>query len=126
MNLETIHEHRSRLRRSLKQVWLKLDVPEGSTVLQAIERSGLLDLFPEIDLERQKVGIFGKVSQAGCTCWRREAGWRSTAPSPPTRRAWNGGTLKPHRTNLPPLDNQPASSAGLPGILGWPQPRTEK
>jgi uncharacterized protein len=47
----------------LKQVWLKLDVPEGSTVLQAIQRSGLLDLFPEIDLERQKVGIFGKVAK---------------------------------------------------------------
>jgi uncharacterized protein len=47
----------------LKQVWLKLDMPEGSTVLQAIERSGILELFPEIDLERQKVGVFGKVSK---------------------------------------------------------------
>ncbi len=44
-----------------KQTWLKLDVPEGSTVQEAILRSGLLAQFPEIDLERNKVGIFGKI-----------------------------------------------------------------
>lgn len=46
-----------------KQVWLKLEVPDGSTVRQAIECSGLLDQFPEIDLDQQKVGIFGKVTK---------------------------------------------------------------
>jgi putative ubiquitin-RnfH superfamily antitoxin RatB of RatAB toxin-antitoxin module len=46
-----------------KQIWLKLDVPEGSTVREAIDRSGLLKQFPEIDLETQKVGIFGKLSK---------------------------------------------------------------
>jgi putative ubiquitin-RnfH superfamily antitoxin RatB of RatAB toxin-antitoxin module len=46
-----------------KQVWLKLDIPEDSTVRDAIEHSGLLRQFPEIDLERQKVGIFGKLSK---------------------------------------------------------------
>jgi uncharacterized protein len=45
-----------------RQVWLKLDVPEGTTVADAIARSGILAQFPEIDLERQKVGIFGKVA----------------------------------------------------------------
>ena len=44
-----------------KQTWLKLDVPEGSTVQDAIERSGLLAQFPEIDLSKNKVGIFGKI-----------------------------------------------------------------
>jgi putative ubiquitin-RnfH superfamily antitoxin RatB of RatAB toxin-antitoxin module len=44
-----------------KQVWLKLDIPEGSTVQQAIEKSGLLEQYPEINLKRQKVGIFGKI-----------------------------------------------------------------
>lgn len=44
-----------------KQVWLKLDVPEGSTAREAIERSGLLIQFPEIDLDRQKIGVFGKL-----------------------------------------------------------------
>jgi putative ubiquitin-RnfH superfamily antitoxin RatB of RatAB toxin-antitoxin module len=46
-----------------KQVWLKLEVPDGSSVREAIEHSGLLEQFPEIDLEQQKVGIFGKVSK---------------------------------------------------------------
>jgi hypothetical protein len=44
-----------------KQTWLKLDVPEGSTVQAAIERSGLLTQFPEIDLTKNKVGIFGRI-----------------------------------------------------------------
>ena len=44
-----------------KRIWLKLDVPEGSTVRDAILRSGLLEQFPEIDLERNAVGIFGKM-----------------------------------------------------------------
>ncbi|MBT3045874.1 MAG: RnfH family protein [Candidatus Thiodiazotropha sp.] len=46
-----------------KQVWLKLEVPDESTVRQAIEHSGLLEQFPEIDLENQKVGIFGKLTK---------------------------------------------------------------
>jgi len=46
-----------------KQTWLKLDVPEGSSLRDAIERSGLLNQFPEIDLESNKVGIFGRLSK---------------------------------------------------------------
>jgi putative ubiquitin-RnfH superfamily antitoxin RatB of RatAB toxin-antitoxin module len=43
-----------------KQTWLKLDVPDGSTARDAIERSGLLGQFPEIDLSANKIGIFGR------------------------------------------------------------------
>jgi putative ubiquitin-RnfH superfamily antitoxin RatB of RatAB toxin-antitoxin module len=46
-----------------KQVWLKLEVPDGSTVREAIEHSGILDQFPEIDLGKQKVGVFGKLTK---------------------------------------------------------------
>jgi putative ubiquitin-RnfH superfamily antitoxin RatB of RatAB toxin-antitoxin module len=46
-----------------KQTWLKLDVPDGSTIRDAIERSGLLNQFPEIDLEVNQVGVFGKISR---------------------------------------------------------------
>lgn len=48
---------------SKKHVWLKLEVPDGSTVREAITQSGVLKQFPEIDLEQQKVGIFGKVTK---------------------------------------------------------------
>ena len=46
-----------------RQAWFDIEVPEGATVKDAIERSGILKQFPEIDLEQQKVGIFGKVSK---------------------------------------------------------------
>lgn len=46
--------------KAARQVWLKLEVPDGSTVRQAIELSGITGMFPEIDLDTQKVGIFGK------------------------------------------------------------------
>ena len=46
-----------------KQIWLKLDLPDGSTVIDAIEESGVLDMFPEIDLENQKIGIYGKMTK---------------------------------------------------------------
>lgn len=46
-----------------KQLWLQLEVPEDSTVEQAIEHSGILKHFPEIDLSQQKVGIFGKMTK---------------------------------------------------------------
>lgn len=46
-----------------QQAWLKVEVNEGATILDAIEKSGVLDQFPHIDLDRQKVGIFGKVSK---------------------------------------------------------------
>ena len=43
------------------QVWKNVDVPETATARDAIEKSGLLDQFPEIDLSRQKIGIFGQI-----------------------------------------------------------------
>lgn len=44
-----------------KQKWLEIDVPEQTTAEEAIRLSGLLEMFPEIDLEENKFGIFGKV-----------------------------------------------------------------
>ncbi|WP_446810243.1 RnfH family protein [Methylomonas sp. 2BW1-5-20] len=46
-----------------RQIWLRLEVPEGSTIGEAIELSGVLKQYPEIDLETQKVGIFGKLAK---------------------------------------------------------------
>jgi len=46
-----------------KQVWLHLQLPEGSTVTDAITQSGILSIFPEIDLTQQKLGVFGKLAK---------------------------------------------------------------
>ncbi len=44
-----------------EQVIVSLEIEEGSTAETAIRQSGLLRRFPEIDLKKNKVGIFGKV-----------------------------------------------------------------
>jgi hypothetical protein len=46
-----------------QQLWLRFEVPEESTVLSAIEQSGILKKFPEIDISTCTVGIFGKVAE---------------------------------------------------------------
>jgi putative ubiquitin-RnfH superfamily antitoxin RatB of RatAB toxin-antitoxin module len=43
------------------QVILTVDVPENATAETAIATSGILNRFPEIDLTKNKIGIFGKV-----------------------------------------------------------------
>ena len=44
-----------------QQLWLNIEVPDGATVREAIDRSGILAQFPHIDLAEQKVGIFGRL-----------------------------------------------------------------
>ena len=46
-----------------QQVILQLDVPKGTTVEQAINESGVLETYEEIDLGKNKVGIFGKLAK---------------------------------------------------------------
>jgi len=46
-----------------QQIWLRIEVPEDTTVEQAIIKSGLLRQFPEIDLTERAVGVFGKLAK---------------------------------------------------------------
>lgn len=43
------------------QIWLTIEVPDDASVQAAIEKSGILRMFPAIDLETQKVGVFGRL-----------------------------------------------------------------
>ncbi|OIR11049.1 persistence and stress-resistance antitoxin PasI [mine drainage metagenome] len=47
-----------------EQTLLRLEVPRSTTIADAIRLSGLLDKYPEIDLEKGKFGIFGKLSKS--------------------------------------------------------------
>lgn len=47
-----------------EQPLLTLQVAQGTTVAGAIEQSGLLEKYPEIDLKQNKLGIFGKLTKA--------------------------------------------------------------
>lgn len=46
-----------------RQVLLTVEVEEGATLRDALQRSGILEQFPEVDLEQGKFGIFGKLSK---------------------------------------------------------------
>ena len=46
-----------------EQVLITLDVDQGTTVEQAVKQSGVLEKYSEIDLTKNKVGIFGKVTK---------------------------------------------------------------
>ncbi|MFM0039302.1 hypothetical protein B0G69_2663 [Paraburkholderia sp. RAU2J] len=43
------------------QALIAVDLPEGATLQQALDASGILQRFPGIDLNTQKVGVFGKL-----------------------------------------------------------------
>jgi len=46
------------------QVILPIQVQPGATLVEAIKMSGILEQFPEIDLDTNKFGIFSKISKA--------------------------------------------------------------
>ena len=41
---------------------IALRLPAGATIADALERSGLAERHPDVDLARARVGIFGKLS----------------------------------------------------------------
>ena len=46
-----------------KQEIFATNLPDGSTVRQAVEASGVLQKYPEIDLAKNKLGIFAKLAK---------------------------------------------------------------
>lgn len=54
MKIEVIYAGRQR------QAIIPVQLDDGATIAAAIDRSGILVQFPEIDLGSQKVGIFGR------------------------------------------------------------------
>ncbi len=45
-----------------KQVIIPVKMQEGMTAEQAIRQSGVIEQFPEIDLNSNKIGLFGKLT----------------------------------------------------------------
>jgi putative ubiquitin-RnfH superfamily antitoxin RatB of RatAB toxin-antitoxin module len=46
-----------------EQMLITLDVDQGTTVEQAVKLSGILEKYSDIDLTKNKVGIFGKATK---------------------------------------------------------------
>ena len=47
-----------------EQALVKLKLPQGATVAEAVQASGIADRHPEVDLAKNKLGIFGKLTKA--------------------------------------------------------------
>lgn len=43
-----------------RQQLIELQVLQGTTAFEAVQQSGIVEQFPEIDLESAKMGIFGQ------------------------------------------------------------------
>ena len=43
-----------------KQIIVRLDVPEGTNLSEAVQMSGILSEFPEIELTAKNVGVFSQ------------------------------------------------------------------
>ena len=54
------------------QIIRQLSLPVGTTAQQAVELSGIIGIFPEIDLSKNKLGIFGKLVAAGTILHNRD------------------------------------------------------
>ncbi|MFM8491572.1 MAG: RnfH family protein [Candidatus Methylopumilus sp.] len=46
-----------------KQLIIPIIVKPGTTAKDAIQMSGIIKKFPEIDLDKNQIGIFGKLTQ---------------------------------------------------------------
>ena len=69
---------------------VQLRVPEGTTLQEALERSGITEHFPEIDLATADVGVFGKVEKKRDRVlreWDRVEIYRPLQIDPKARRA---------------------------------------
>jgi putative ubiquitin-RnfH superfamily antitoxin RatB of RatAB toxin-antitoxin module len=58
INIELVYAHES------QQTLMALTVPAGTTLLEAVKRSGLLERFPEIKAAELKLGVFSKLEKS--------------------------------------------------------------
>lgn len=55
-----------------RQTLMKLQVPVGTTVEQAIKQSSIMNQFPEIDLDKNKLGIFSRFVEQNTILQQRD------------------------------------------------------
>lgn len=54
------------------QLIIQLRVPEGTTAEEAVLKSGIIEKFPDIDLAKNKLGIFGKLTKSSTALRERD------------------------------------------------------
>ena len=78
-----------------KQYLQRVTLQEGATVEEAIRASGLLELRTDIDLTKNKVGIYSRPAKP---CMMA-IGWRFIVLSLPIRKSFAGNEQKNQRIN---------------------------
>lgn len=86
--------------REVREVSLLL--APGSTVLQALQTSGLLQLFPSLDRQTTVVGV-----------WGRKSGWRQALRQNDRVEIYRGLRVDPKVARRERFSKQGARSAGL-------------
>ena len=99
---------------------LNLEVPDESTVVEAIERSGILKQFPHVALAERKLGIFGRVVKPDAVLKAGDR-WKSTGPSSPTLKPCRAATRAGRMIGITRIHGRKCLgyTAGL-GKLFWP------
>ncbi|GHT90987.1 UPF0125 protein [Betaproteobacteria bacterium] len=98
MNVEIVYALPNR------QELIQLELPQGSTVSDAVLASGLPQKYPDIDPQKGKFGIFSKLAKPDATLRERDRVeiYRPLIADPKAvraARAAEGKTLKKHETN---------------------------
>ena len=101
-----------------EQVILALKVEAGTTVEQAIRLSGVLERYPEIDLTKNKVGVFGKLTKLDTPLRAKDRVeiYRALIADPKEvrrKRAAEGKRMKKGGGDLEPSDPQDETSNGV-------------
>lgn len=95
-----------------RQMVLDLEVEDGASAEQAIQASGILGKVPDIDLTRNKIGIFSKVVplEQVLTEGDRVEIYRPAIGKPPKKSASKPKAAPPPRPSA--ADRKPAGAAG--------------
>ncbi len=103
-----------------RQCILQLGVPTGTTLLEAVTVSGILDLFPEIDIAVADLGIWGRVVSDGnsvlSACDRVEI-YRPLQVDPRAARKARAASMRqtvPPRYGSRPVAGTSLKNAGRP------------
>lgn len=81
-----------------KQEIFAVNLPAGATVRQAIEASGVLQKYPEIDLAKNKFGVFAKLAKPDAPLRDRDRVeiYRPLIADPKEVRKQRGGRRQDH------------------------------
>ena len=92
------------------QLILSVACASSITVQEAIDRSGILDKFPEIDLTTNQVGIFGKLVtlQTALRPGDRVEIYRPLIADPKEARKRRAATGKAKKSGTQEADNRPS------------------